>query len=178
MFINKSTQVEESNIVISELDFGFDDFRRQKVFTNDNAYVQLIKRLLSTRKGTYPSIPDLGIGIQSYRFEDMDILMAGDLKNEIVRQINTYIPTIPLEDINIYKLPYNGDFVLYVDISFTSVKVKKVTFAYLQRNYAIISSKVTIEKQELIGQQDKLKERQTWVKREVLPMTKELPSRN
>lgn len=178
MFVNKSQIVNKNEITISELDFGFDDFRKQKVFTNDDAYVQLIKRLLSTRKGTYPSIPDMGIGIQTYRFEDMDMLAAGDLKNEITRQINTYIPNIPLEDIGIYKLPYKGDFILYVDIVFTSVNIKKVTFSYLQRNYNIISTNITVDKQQIIGQQDKLKEKQLWVRREILPVTKELPSKN
>lgn len=178
MFVNTTERVNENKIVISELDFGFDDFRRQKVFINDDAYIQLLKRLLLTRKGTYPSIPDLGIGIQTYRFEDIDMLIAGDMKNEITRQINTYIPRLPLEEINIYKLPYKGDFILYIDVSFTSVNIKKVTYAYLQRNYNIISTNITVDKETLINQQSKLKEKQSWVKRETLILNKELPSKN
>ena len=152
---NKRTRIVQStDPKICELDFSLDAFRRQKVFVDDDAYVQLIRRLLVMRKGTYPTVPDMGVDIARYRFSDIDTLIAGDLKNAIIDQVNTYIPSLPLEDVNIYKLKYQNGYVLYIDISFTSLQVNKVTYAFYQRKYNIVSTSVTIEKPKLINQQE------------------------
>ena len=68
---------------IAELDFSLDNFHKQKVFKNSKAYVQMIQRLMFMKKGTYPTIPDMGIDISSYRFAELDTLAAGDLKDII-----------------------------------------------------------------------------------------------
>ena len=57
---------------IAELDFSLDDFHNQKVLRGADAYGRLIQRLLFMRKGTYPTIPDMGVDIASYRFADLD----------------------------------------------------------------------------------------------------------
>ena len=59
---------------IAELDFSLDDFHNQKVLRGADAYARLIQRLLFMRKGTYPTIPDMGIDISSYRFADLDVV--------------------------------------------------------------------------------------------------------
>jgi hypothetical protein len=92
----------------------------------------------------------MGIGISTYRFRDIDRLTAGDLRKDIQEQIYKYIPSLPLERIDIAKVNYKGDYVLYVDVAITSPTVKKITFAYMQKGKSIISSSITVEKQKLI----------------------------
>jgi phage baseplate assembly protein W len=150
MFNNRSQIVETTEHKIADLGFAFNGFREQQVLYDENAYAQMIKRLLLMRKGTYPSIPDMGIGISTYRFQDVDRLVAGDLRNAIQDQINTYIPSLPLEKIDIAKVQYKGDYILYIDIAITSPVVKKITYAYMQKGKSIISSSITVEKQKLI----------------------------
>jgi phage baseplate assembly protein W len=150
MFNNRSRAVDSTEHKIADLDFSLNGFREQKVLYDENAYAQMIKRLLLMRKGTYPSIPDMGIGISTYRFQDIDRLTAGDLRKDIQAQINKYIPTLPLEKIDIAKVKYKGDYVLYIDIAITSPTVKKISYAYMQKGKSIISSSITVEKQKLI----------------------------
>jgi hypothetical protein len=92
----------------------------------------------------------MGIGISTYRFQDIDRLVAGDLRNAIQDQINQYIPGLPLEKIDIAKVAYKGNYILYIDIAITSPVVKKISFAYMQKGRSIISSNITVEKQKLI----------------------------
>ena len=150
--INKKTQIIPSDEPsISELDFCLNDFRQQKVLTDDDANVRLIQRLLVMKKGTYPSDPDMGVDISSYRFLDIDILVAGELKNTIRTQINKYVPRASINDIKISKLKYKNDFILYIDILLNSDKIKTITYGYLQNsNKNIISTNVTVEKQNYV----------------------------
>ena len=150
--INKKTQIIPSDEPsISELDFCLNDFRQQKVLTDDDANVRLIQRLLIMKKGTYPSDPDMGVDISSYRFLDIDILVAGELKNTIRTQINKYVPRASINDIKISKLKYKNDFILYIDILLNSDKIKTITYGYLQNsNKNIISTNVTVEKQNYV----------------------------
>lgn len=150
MLNTRSQAVETTEHVIADLDFALNGFREQKVLYDENAYAQMIKRLLLMKKGTYPSIPDMGIGISTYRFQDIDRLVAGDLRNAIQDQINQYIPGLPLEKIDIAKVAYKGNYILYIDIAITSPVVKKISFAYMQKGRSIISSNITVEKQKLI----------------------------
>jgi hypothetical protein len=150
MFSNRSKVIESTDHKIADLDFSLNGFREQKVFYDENAYAQMIKRLLLMRKGTYPSIPDMGIGISTYRFQDIDHLTAGTLSNDIRSQLLTYIPGLPLEKIDISKVMYQGAWVLYIDIAITSPVVKKISFAYMQKGKSLISSSITVEKPKLI----------------------------
>ena len=150
MFNNRSHVVESEEHRIAELDFSLNGFREQKVYHDENAYAVLIKRLLLMRKGNYPSIPDMGIGIATYRFQDIDRLTAGTLRDNIRKQIIEYIPGIPLEGVNISKVYYKGSWVLYIDISITSPLVKKISYAYMQKGKSLISSSITVEKPKLI----------------------------
>lgn len=136
---------------ISELDFTFNEFRQQKVLTNENAYVQMIARLLTMRPGDYPTLPGMGINIGSYRFADMDNLVAGELQEKIQNQITQYISGVPLNEVNISmtRVPKIG-YALFVDIVLWG-ESQRVTYAYLQKQYKIISSNISIEKQSLIN---------------------------
>ena len=148
---SKSQIIETEEHKIAELDFNLNGFRDQKVLYDEHAYAQMIKRLLLMRKGTYPSIPDMGINISAYRFQDIDQVIAGKLKNAITSQINMYIPELPLQNITISKVKYRGDFILYIEIEITSPLVKKITYAYQQKAKSIVNSSITVEKPKVIN---------------------------
>lgn len=135
---------------IAELDFSLDNFRNQKVLRNTEAYARLIQRLLFMKKGTYPTIPDMGIDISSYRFADLDTLTAGDLQNVIREQIDTYIEGLPLQDINISTIKITSGTVLYIDITILG-DVNTIEIAMLQDGYEILGIDIKVEQPRLIN---------------------------
>ena len=135
---------------IAELDFSLDDFHNQKVLRGADAYARLIQRLLFMRKGTYPTIPDMGIDISSYRFADLDVLSAGDLKNTIQQQCDTYIEHVPIQDIGISTVRIASGYVLFIDISVAG-DLKKISIAMLQDGGEIINTRLKVEKPKLIN---------------------------
>ena len=151
MYNSKTQLIPSEDPKISELDFKLNDFRRQKVLTDDDAIVQLIRRLLIMRKGSYPSDPDMGVDLASYRFIDIDTLVAGELQSAIRDQISKYIPRANVEDIQISKLKYKNDFILYVDIKLISSKTKTISYAYLQgSNKNILNTNVSVTKHNYV----------------------------
>ena len=135
---------------LAELDFSIDGFHNQKVVKGLQAYALLFKRLLLMKKGTYPSMPECGIDLGSYRFSDIDSLVGGSLKNEIQRQAKLYMPQIPLDDIKVSKLQYKGDWILFISVTLLGER-KTLSAAFLQKKHSIISSKVTVEDQKFIN---------------------------
>jgi hypothetical protein len=96
----------------------------------------------------------MGIGISSYRFRDMDHLLAGTLRDDIFTQCNTYIRGIRTDDVVISKTKYQGDFILFIDIKASVPVIGKVTHALVQRNSSIIKSQLKIEKPRVINPYD------------------------
>jgi hypothetical protein len=134
---------------ISELDFSVDGFHNQKVLRGVDAYAQMFKRLLLMKKGTYPSVPDCGVDLGSYRFADIDSLVGGTLRNTIENQVNRYLPLMPLKNITISKTWYKGDYVLFITAEITNDT--KLTAGFLQRKRSIISSKITVDTPKYIN---------------------------
>jgi hypothetical protein len=106
------------------------------------------------RKGTYPSEPNMGIDLPGYRFRDLDTILAGTLKEAMMQQISEYIPSISIEDITISKYAYQGEFILFIDVAFTSTRRTSVLFSYMQKGNLITSSDIKIKKQKMINVQE------------------------
>lgn len=134
---------------IGELDFSFDAFKKQKVIRGVYAYARLIDRLIRKRKGSSPSEPNMGIDLDSYRFQDIDLLVGGSLKNEITKQLTTYIPNLPLRDVEISTLTLKNSSIIYISISIYQEE-STLEFAYMQRRKTIVNSKITVKKQNFI----------------------------
>ena len=98
------------------MDFKLNGFNEQEIYTGTMAYAHRIKNLLFMKPGDFPSIPEMGIHIQGYRYKAMDDLLAGALKENIADQISQYIIDLPLENINISTGFYNNDYVLILEI--------------------------------------------------------------
>lgn len=151
MFNSGRNVPEQTERLIGELSFELNDFRQQKVLYDAEAYGNLSKRLMLMRKGTFPSDPDMGISIDSYRFNDLDSLVGGELKDIIRDQHQKYIPDLAIEDIVISTLNYGGMWVLYIDIVCLSDIVQRIDHAYAQVNKSLVSSNIKVVKPALIN---------------------------
>lgn len=122
----------------TELDFSLDNFNEQKVYTGALALAHHIKNLLFMRPGDYPTIPEMGINIQSYRFKALDLLLSGSLKEHISRQISAYITNISVDNIQIDTSLWKGDYYLIITIVLVETETK-VIYAVQQTKGEIIN---------------------------------------
>lgn len=62
---------------------------------------QNLKNLLLTSPGERVMIPDFGVGIRNYLFENESTEVVAELQNRIATQVETYMPMIVLVDLNV-----------------------------------------------------------------------------
>lgn len=85
---------------MKEYTLSMDPFQRPKVLDEKDATHTLIVRLILLEKGTYPTHPDMGVGIVSnYRFAFTEELEK--LRTDILEQMSTYLPDIAATDVQV-----------------------------------------------------------------------------
>jgi hypothetical protein len=80
------------------------------VLKEEYAMYQHLVQLILLEKGTYPSHPDMGVGLISrYRLRpsDRNSDVVADLSADIESQISTYLPSLKLVNINLAMDQYN-----------------------------------------------------------------------
>lgn len=92
-------------------------FNKPAEIIGKDAWAKLAINLLFLRKGTYPSSPNMGIGIQDYEYEFVDTAILR-LNEEILNQFRTYLPDLPLEDVKVSSTEYNGQSILIIGLIF------------------------------------------------------------
>ena len=65
-----------------ELGLSTNVFNKATEYQGKTAWFQLILNLIFLRPGTYPSIPNMGVGLQDYEYEYID-----DVKDNIRNKI-------------------------------------------------------------------------------------------
>ena len=92
---------------------SLNNFNTPRIFKGETAEAIHIIYLILLDKGKFQSHPDMGVGLRTeYRWkDDENVLFA--VQTEIERQINTYLPDITLNDI---QLTLTGDHVLGIVI--------------------------------------------------------------
>lgn len=78
-------------------------FNKPAELSGVNAWSQLVLNLLNTNPGSYPSVPELGIGLHSYEYEYMDDIIP-ELRNKIKSQVATYLEGVPLVEVECKKV--------------------------------------------------------------------------
>lgn len=79
---------------------SINEFVQPKVLKGESAAFADILRLFLLEPGTNQTHPDMGIGIRSrYRFSDASEI--GTLRQEVQKQIQTYLPELLIMDIEI-----------------------------------------------------------------------------
>ena len=62
---------------------------------------QNLKNLLLTSPGERVMIPDFGVGIRSFLFQNESTEVLSELENRIAMQVNEFMPTVFLKDLNV-----------------------------------------------------------------------------
>lgn len=91
-----------------ELDFGVDNFNEQKILSDKESIAQILKNILFMRPGNMPSMPHIGINIQSKLYSFDDSLDVEELKTEISSQCSAIIPYLDFDGMNLYVANHKG----------------------------------------------------------------------
>ncbi len=83
--------------------FGVDDFKNPKITNEAETIKNNILTLLFMRKGSYPSIPELGIGIQDTLYQFFDDINTEELTTRIAAQCTEFIPSVNSGALKVYK---------------------------------------------------------------------------
>ena len=101
-----------------ELGIGLNAFNKPVEYSGIDGWVRLFVQLLFTVPGTYPTDPELGIGIQQYRYEFFDEVKS-ELESKINYQKRTYLPDIPIGDVVLSTDTYMGNFFIVLALKMT-----------------------------------------------------------
>lgn len=82
--------------VIVEPSLGVDNFRKPLVYKGTEALIKNILIILFGKPGFYPSIPNLGIHIQDYRYRTFSEININTLKAQLIYQCS--LLKTPLEE--------------------------------------------------------------------------------
>lgn len=85
---------------VTEFSFSVDDFKNPKQYKNAEGIAVLFTRLLLLEPGTIQSHPDMGVGIYS-RYAYSVEGKTSELKSDIKKQIDTYLPEFQGANINV-----------------------------------------------------------------------------
>lgn len=99
-----------------ELGLSTNVFNKQTEYQGKTAWFQLILNLIFLRPGTYPSIPNMGVGIQDYEYEYIDDV-KDNIRTKIEEQINLFLPDVPLASVDVNSVNYEGKTILLIIIS-------------------------------------------------------------
>lgn len=87
-------------------DFTFDQgqYGRAAEYTDASAIILAIRNILLTRKGNFPFNPSFGMDIERYQFDLLDDVQVAEIKNELFRQISTYMPSFQNVVVDVRKV--------------------------------------------------------------------------
>lgn len=130
--------------------FGLDKFRKPLVYEDWEVVAQSIIIVLFGRPGFYPSIPQLGIHIQDYMNERLDMIDTDELRGKLMYQLSIISELIQTDDIKIVTkklVGYNSPaLIIFIpiykgedknDIAVSIVQSSKDSVRY---NYEIVDS--------------------------------------
>lgn len=99
-----------------ELGLSTNVFNKATEYQGKTAWFQLILNLIFLRPGTYPSIPNMGVGLQDYEYEYIDDV-KDNIRNKIEEQVNLFLPDVPLASVEVTSVEYEGKTILLIVIS-------------------------------------------------------------
>lgn len=80
------------------------------------AWAQLILQLIFLKPGTYPSQPAMGVGIQDYDYEFVEVAVE-KLNSVIPAQVAMYLSDIPVDGIIVSTFEYEGRQIMMIQIN-------------------------------------------------------------
>lgn len=100
-----------------ELTFQVNDFELPETLSKYNAWADLIIKVMMYEKGTFPDVPDLGIGIHKAHYQDLTSY-ANRLKSDLEYQLQTFLPDIPVNGLDVYGTVTQYGELLVVGVEF------------------------------------------------------------
>ena len=103
-----------------DLTFGANDFNEPKLSSEVETVRNVLMFVLFAKPGQYPSLPDIGIDIESYLYSFYDELDVEDLKQQIIAQCASLGKYISNNTIAIKKDKYYGQPSLFINVNGTA----------------------------------------------------------
>ncbi len=91
--------------------FTVDNFKKPVILDQKKAIGLLLTRLILLQPGSNPLFPEMGVGIENYRFS-MDKIP--EIQEKIKTQIKTFLPCFPASDV---KVVNTDDHVCNIEIT-------------------------------------------------------------
>lgn len=88
--------------------FELDEFSRPKLISPSEMIKNIIMFILFSKPGSYPSLPEIGLDIQSYLYEFYDVLNVYELRQNIINQCSLLEFYFNNNNIDIIKHKNNG----------------------------------------------------------------------
>lgn len=111
-----SNPLESSKI---ETSLEINSFDKPAELSNVSAWSQLMLNLIFLKPGTYPSIPEMGVGIENYQYDFLEDAIS-ELSSKIVDQQQRFLPDVPLSGVQISKIEQKGQPILIIQLFFTT----------------------------------------------------------
>ena len=100
-----------------ETSLQINSFDKPNELTGVAAWSQLMLNLIFLKPGTYPSLPEMGVGIEDYQYDFFEEAVEA-LSSAITEQQKVFLPDVPLSGIKISKLDKNGQPILVIQLFF------------------------------------------------------------
>ena len=120
-----------------ETSLQINSFDKPNELTGVAAWSQLMLNLIFLKPGTYPSLPEMGVGIEDYQYDFFEEAVEA-LSAAITEQQKVFLPDVPLTGIKISKLEKNGQPILVIQLFFDTnegVETSAIAINTSKRNF-------------------------------------------
>jgi hypothetical protein len=102
-----------------EVSLEINSFDKPAELSNVAAWSQLLLNLIFLKPGTYPSLPEMGVGIESFQYDFLEDTISA-LSARITEQHKNYLSDVPLARVQISKMEQNGQPILIIQLYFNT----------------------------------------------------------
>jgi hypothetical protein len=68
---------------------------------------QNLKTLILTDRGERIMLPDFGVGLKRFLFNNLNQTTSLEIRSEVETQVRKYLPFVQIEEVNVYEDPSN-----------------------------------------------------------------------
>ena len=103
-----------------DISFSLDNFGKPRIISEIELIKNIVLFILFSKPGQYPSLPNIGLNIQSYLYSFYDEIDSNGLRDQIISQCNALGAYFDRGVINIVKTLYRNKPSLMIHIEGTS----------------------------------------------------------
>lgn len=125
-FNNPKKVGEYMETELREADFGLDDFNAPKRLQDEEALSKTILMILFGKPGCFPSLPEIGMDIQSLFYKFADEIDPISIKVQLAYQCSLVTELITEETLDVTMVTINGKAVLRIIVPSLSTKANNI----------------------------------------------------